>query len=265
MQEEATRACDDADQPRNGQVQSWVSGQHEAVRRRISLLLVDDHALVRESLRVLLETDPEFVVVAEANTLEAALAAVESARPDIAITDLALAYESGIEFAKMLRARKSRTKVLMLTCHASREYVAAALRAGALGYVLKDDGYSQLAKGLRAVQAGNLYITVHESPKPLILPELTITKREREILVHIALGVTNKAMARMLQISIKTVEKHRNNLALKLDLHGAAAFTLFAIRHGLVRCDRSSSPSFAEASMLEPKAWQMNGAVRASG
>jgi DNA-binding NarL/FixJ family response regulator len=255
VQEEATRASDDDDQPGNGQASSWASGQHEAVRRRIRLLLVDDHTIVRESLRVLLETDPEFVVVAEANTLEAALAAVESAQPDIAITDLALSSESGIEFVKMLRARKSRTKVLMLTGHSSREYVAAALRAGALGYVLKDDGYSQLARGLRAVQAGHLYITVHESPKPLILPELTITKREREILLHIAVGVTNKVIARMLRISIKTVEKHRNNLALKLDLHGAAAFTLFAVRHGLVRCDRSSSPSFAEARELAPEPW----------
>jgi DNA-binding NarL/FixJ family response regulator len=255
VQEEATRASDDDDQPGNGQASSWVSGQHEGVRRRIRLLLVDDHTIVRESLRVLLETDPEFVVVAEANTLEAALAAVESAQPDIAITDLALSSESGIEFVKMLRARKSRTKVLMLTGHSSREYVAAALRAGALGYVLKDDGYSQLARGLRAVQAGHLYITVHESPKPLILPELTITKREREILLHIAVGVTNKVIARMLRISIKTVEKHRNNLALKLDLHGAAAFTLFAVRHGLVRCDRSSNPSFAEARELAPEPW----------
>jgi len=292
VQDPPTRVCDDDDHLPNGQVPSCVSrtgevtasgacekfrlyppvqqgatfGPNEVVRRRIRLLLVDDHSLVRESLRVLLETDPQFVVVAEASTLEAALAAVESAKPDVAITDLELASQSGIEFPKMLRACKSRTKVLVLTCHATLEYVSAALRAGALGYVLKDDGYSELAKGLRAVHAGNLYVTVHESPIPPILPELAISKREREILVQIAEGVTNKVIARTLQISIKTVEKHRNNLALKLNLHGAAAFTLFAVRHGLVRCyDDGSSASFSEASALEPKAWEMNGAARASG
>jgi DNA-binding NarL/FixJ family response regulator len=260
MQEEATRTCDDDDQPLNGQVPSCVFGQNETVRRRIRVLLVDDHSLVRESLRVLLETDPEFVVVAEASTLEAALAAVESTKPDVAITDLELSSQSGIEFPKMLKACKSRTKVLVLTCHATLEYVSAALRAGALGYVLKDDGYGELAKGLRAVHAGNLYVTVHASPEPLVMPKLVISKREREILVHIALGVTNKVIARTLQISVKTVEKHRNNLAQKLDLHGAAAFTLFAVRHGLVRCYDDSSSSPADARELAREPWGMNGA-----
>lgn len=196
-------------------------------------------------------------------TLEAALAAAESAESDIAITDLDLSSQCGIEFPRMLRACKSRTKVLVLTCHATLEYVSAALRAG---YVLKDDGYNELAKGLRAVHARNLYVTVHESPKRPILPALAISKREREILMQIAEGVTNKVIARTLQISVKTAEKHRNNLAQKLDLHGAAAFTLFAVRHGLVRCyGDGSSCSSSEASVLEPNAWRMNGAARASG
>ena len=119
--------------------------------------------------------------------------------------------------------------------------------------------------GLRAVHAGNVYLTVHESPKLPILPELAITKREREILVQIAQGVTNKVIARTLQISIKTVEKHRNNLALKLDLHGAAAFTLFAVRHGLVRCYDGSSPAFAEVSEPAPQPWKTNGWAYATG
>jgi DNA-binding NarL/FixJ family response regulator len=212
---------------------------------RLRILLVEDHALVREALKALLETDPGLEIVGEAATFAEALEAVDRLKPTVAVIDVGLPDRSGIELATELKARRSSTHVLVLTAHATREHVQAALNAGVLGYVLKDASYADLLKGLRAVSIGQMFLCVCESVKAqVLLPapagdatgsswRSDVTCRECEVLTRVALGLGNKDIARSLHISVKTVEKHRGNLMRKLDLHGAAALTRFAIYEGL--------------------------------
>jgi DNA-binding NarL/FixJ family response regulator len=213
---------------------------------RLRILLVDDHGLVREALRALLETESEIEIVGEAATCAEALDAVDRLKPTVAVIDIGLPDRSGIELAAELKARKSTTRVLMFTAHATKEHVRAALRAGALGYVLKDTSFADLMRGLRAVSIGQMFLQVCEPYKaPNLLraamegaAEVSghsgITSREREVLAGVALGFSNKEMARSLHVSIKTVDKHRGNLMRKLDLHSVADVTRYAIREGLM-------------------------------
>jgi DNA-binding NarL/FixJ family response regulator len=213
------------------------AGTPAAEEGRLRILLVEDHVLVRQALRALLETDGAFEIIGEVGTVAEALDAVERFKPAVAVTDIGLPDRSGIEFATELRARGLSTRVLVLTAHATEEYVKAALVAGVLGYVLKDASHADLVKGLRAVSTGQMFLCVCESAKAPILPELgesPISDREREVLTCIALGYSNKDIARTLDLSVKTIEKHRSNLTHKLDLHGSAALTLFAVNQGLV-------------------------------
>src|SRR6266404_614903 len=213
---------------------------------RLRILLVDDHALVREALRALLETEPGLEIVGEAATCADALDAVDRLKPTVAVIDIGLPDRSGIELAAELKARRSPTHVLMFTAHATKEYVRAALRAGALGYVLKDTSFADLVKGLRAVSIGQMFLRVCDPFKdPNLLHAAMegaaeaswrsgITSREREVLTGVALGFSNKEMARSLHISIKTVDKHRGNLMRKFNLHSVADVTRYAINEGFL-------------------------------
>jgi DNA-binding NarL/FixJ family response regulator len=219
----------------------------EPAMPRLRILLVEDHALMREALKALLETDPEIEVVGEAANFAEGLAAATALKPAVTVIDVGLPGKSGIELTAEFKARQLSTHVLILTAHATKEYVRAALNAGALGYVLKDASRADLLKGLRTVSIGRMYLCVCEAGKAeVLLPDsaadaslavraLHITSREREVLAAIALSLSNKEIARSLQISNKTVEKHRGNLMRKLDLHGVAALTRFAMREGLIR------------------------------
>ena len=213
---------------------------------RPRILLVDDHALVREALRALLETESGLEIVGEAATFADGLEAVDRLKPTVAVIDIGLPDRSGIELAAELKARRSPTHVLMFTAHATKEYVRAALRAGALGYVLKDTSFADLVKGLRAVSIGQMFLRVCDPFKDPNLPHAAmegaaeaswrsgITSREREVLTGVALGFSNKEMARSLHISIKTVDKHRGNLMRKLDLHSVADITRYAAGKGFL-------------------------------
>jgi two-component system response regulator NreC len=208
---------------------------------RLRLVLADDHLLLRQALRALLETDPAFHVVAEVGSVAEALEAIERLRPDVAVADIGMPDRSGIEFALELRERKLPTRVLILTAHAGEEYVRAALQAGALGYVLKDATHAELVRGIRTVASGHLFLSVCESARAPILPPRApsewlsrITERERDVLAGIARGCGNKDLARSLNLSVKTIEKHRGNLMRKLKVHGTAALTLIAVNQGLV-------------------------------
>jgi DNA-binding NarL/FixJ family response regulator len=213
---------------------------------RLRILLVDDHTLVREALRALLETESGLEIVGEAATCAEALDAVDRLKPTVAVIDIGLPDRSGIELAAELKARRSPTHVLMFTAHATKEYVRAALRAGALGYVLKDTSFADLVRGLRAVSMGQVFLRVCDPFKdPNLLhaamegaAEVSghscITSREREVLTGVALGFSNKEMARLLHVSVKTVDKHRGNLMRKLELHGVADVTRYAVNEGFL-------------------------------
>jgi DNA-binding NarL/FixJ family response regulator len=213
---------------------------------RLRILLVDDHTLVREALRVLIETESGLEIVGEAATCADGLDAVDRLKPAVAVIDIGLPDRSGIELAAALKARRSPTHVLMFTAHATNEYVRAALRAGALGYVLKDASFPDLVRGLHAVSNGQIFLRVCDPFKdPNLLQAAVegaaavswrsgITSREREVLTGVAQGFSNKEMARSLQVSIKTVDKHRGNLMRKLNLHSVADVTRYAIHEGFL-------------------------------
>ena len=213
---------------------------------RIRILLVEDHAILREGLCALLEMEPDLKVVGDAADVDSALAAMERLQPQLVITDLALAGRSGITVINELRSRNVGARVLVLTAHNTEEYIRAALNAGAHGYVLKDSGRADLLQAIRVVVNGGQYLCASVSarvvsgfvhgaePRPAGSPQSLMTLREKQVLTQIALGHPNKIIARDLGLSVKTVEKHRSNLMRKLTLHNAAAVTLFALRHGFI-------------------------------
>jgi DNA-binding NarL/FixJ family response regulator len=212
----------------------------------IRILLVEDHAILREGLRALLELEPDFEVVGEATDVDGAMAEVERLQPSLVVTDLALTGRSGIALISALRGRPANTRILVLTAHNSEEYIRAALNAGAHGYVLKDSGRADLLQAIRVVVRGGQFLCPSVSARVVSgfvngadskgsqSPEQMVTVREKQVLTRIALGHSNKLIARDLGLSVKTVEKHRSNLMRKLTLHNAAGITLFALRHGFI-------------------------------
>jgi DNA-binding NarL/FixJ family response regulator len=223
---------------------------------RNRLVIVEDHAILREGLRALLELEPDLKIVGEATNGTEALPIVQTADPDLVITDIALPGRSGIDLIAALRQMRSQLKILVLTAHNSEEYIRAALNAGAQGYVLKDASRIELLQAIRTVLAGQTYLSASVTaqvvsgylrPKTEKLSLTTaelVTEREREVLTRVALGRSNKLIARELDLSVKTVEKHRANLMRKLTLHNTAAVTRFAIRNGMVTAaDLESTPT----------------------
>jgi DNA-binding NarL/FixJ family response regulator len=212
----------------------------------IRILLVEDHAILREGLRALLEIEPDLAVVGDVASIDSALDAFERLQPDLVMTDLALAGHSGIDLIAELRRRRPGAHILVLTAHNTEEYIRAALNAGARGYVLKDSGRVDLLQAIRTVVGGGQYMCATVAAKVVSgfvsgrearrndSPEALVTGRERQVLTRIALGASNKLIARDLGLSVKTVEKHRANLMRKLTLHNAAAVTLFALRNGFI-------------------------------
>ncbi|MEP6883306.1 MAG: response regulator transcription factor [Gammaproteobacteria bacterium] len=216
-----------------------------ALKPQISIVLVEDHAILREGLKALIEIDPEFRVVGEYSSVEASLDGIRDLQPDVVITDIALPGRSGIELLGEIRQLSPRTRKMVLTAHDNEEYIRAAMNAEADGYVLKDANSAELNRAIRSVAVGQRFLCDAIASKILsgyLLGDQrpgsptvaqTITGREREVLTRIALGNSNKLIARDLGLSPKTVEKHRSNLMRKLQLHNAAAITMFAIRNGL--------------------------------
>jgi DNA-binding NarL/FixJ family response regulator len=216
----------------------------EAGRKR--LVLVEDHAILREGLRALLELEQDLRIVGESANGIDAVAAVEAANPELVITDIALPGRSGIELIGCLRRVRPETRILVLTAHNSEEYIRAALNAGAHGYVLKDASRAELLQAIRSVLGGQTYLCASVTAKVVtgyLRPKSEgmtlsavglVTEREREVLTRVALGRSNKAIARELQVSVKTVEKHRANLMRKLTLHNTAGVTRFAIQAGML-------------------------------
>jgi two-component system, NarL family, response regulator NreC len=213
---------------------------------RSRLVVVEDHAILREGLRALLELEPDLQIAGEASNGIDAVSVVEALKPALLITDIALPRRSGIELIGCLRQMRLELKILVLTAHVSEEYIRAALNAGADGYVLKDASRADLLTAVRAVLGGQTYLCSSVTAKvvsgylrtkvgdPEVVTVDQVTGREREVLTRVALGQSNKLIARALGVSIKTVEKHRANLMRKLTLHNTAAVTRFAIRHGMV-------------------------------
>jgi DNA-binding NarL/FixJ family response regulator len=208
------------------------------------IVLVEDHAILREGLRALIELEPDLKVVGEASTGAEGVRVVQSASPTLVITDLALPGGSGLRTIDELRAACPNLRVLVLTAYCADEYIGAAWSAGADGYVLKDASRAELVQAIRSVIAGQKYFSEPVSARLMsgylrrndlaTLATARITEPEREVLTRIALGESNRRIAVALRLSVKTVAKQRANLLRKLELHNTAAVTLFAVRNGLL-------------------------------
>jgi two-component system response regulator NreC len=212
----------------------------------LSLLLVDDHTILREGLRSLLELQPDLHVAGEAGTFEEAIELATQLQPDIVLTDIGLPGRSGLLLVRELRRVCPSARIVLLTAHASEEYIRAGLDAQADGYVLKDSGHAELIAAIRTVATGQHFLCKAVASRVLATyvhgghpstsqdPLRTVTSRERQVLTRIASGHSNKAVAREFNLSVKTIEKHRANLMRKLGLHNAADITRFALSHHLM-------------------------------
>lgn len=213
---------------------------------RIRVLLADDHAILRAGLRLLLEREPDFVVVAEAGDGRAAVESLAREPADVAVMDVAMPGLNGIEATAQIARQYPKTAVIMLSMHSDEAYVLRCLRAGARGYILKESAEHELIAAMRAVVAGKSYFS--PKVKRLLREDHVarlersgsadrfelLTSREREILQLIAEGNSNKEVAARLFLSVYTVETHRKNILEKLHLHGPADLILYAVRKGMV-------------------------------
>ena len=214
---------------------------------RVRILLADDHTVVRQGLRKLLEERPDWEVIAEAGDGREAVRLAEQQKPDVAILDVAMPLLNGIEATRQIVKRAPATRVLVLTMHSDEAYVNQILKAGATGYLLKDSADVDLIEAVSAVSQGKSFFSpavarlmlddyVRQlADKGLTDRYETLSEREREIFQLIAEGKANKEIAHILSISPSTVETHRARIMEKLDLHSAAEIVLYAVRRGVIR------------------------------
>ena len=211
----------------------------------IRVVVVDDHVLVRAGIRSLLEDLDNVSVVAEAGDGLAALDAIAKEHPDVVVADVAMPGLNGIELIERLAVEQPGVRVLLVSAHANEEYVLRAIRAGGSGYVLKDASPAELEQAIRAVAAGDKYLSPAMSRHVVdaYLERVTddrsagprLSPRQRQVLQMIAEGRSTKEIATSLSLSVKTVETHRAQLMERLDIHDVAGLVRYAIRMGLVR------------------------------
>ncbi|MFC6022821.1 response regulator [Plantactinospora solaniradicis] len=209
------------------------------------ILLADDHALVRRGLRLILDAEPDLMVVAEAADGADAVEAVRKTELDLAILDIAMPRMTGLQAAREIARRAPAVRILMLSMHDNEQYFFEALRAGASGYVLKSVADRDLLEACRAAMRGEPFLYpgaitalirdyLHRARQGERLPESILTPREEEIIKLIAEGNSAKEIAEALVISVKTVDRHRANILQKLGMRDRIDLTRYAIRAGLV-------------------------------
>ena len=207
----------------------------------VRLLLVDDHALVRHGLRILLEKEG-FQVAGEGCDGRDVVRMAAAVHPDIAILDISMPFLNGVDAARELKKSSHNTKVILLTRHDEPQYVTEALRAGVEGYILKSQAATDLIEAIQQVARGGIYLSPNISRAVVDAylsksgpPVDPLTARERQVLQMVGEGKSTKDVARLLGISTKTAESHRGRLMRKLDIHETASLVRYAIRRGLVQ------------------------------
>ncbi len=214
---------------------------------QIKTLLADDHTIVREGLRGLLAVDDGIEVVGEARDGREAVEMTKLHRPDVVVMDIAMPVLNGIEAARQIHALLPATKIIILSAHSDDAYIDRAIEIGAAGFLVKQTSAQILAKTIKKVAAGGVYYSPSIAKRVerqyrkagqtggLASAKATdLTAREREVIQLVAEGHANKQVASTLNISIKTVEKHRQNLMDKLDIHDTAGLTRYAIARGII-------------------------------
>jgi len=213
----------------------------------IRLLLVDDHAVIRSGLKMLLGSQKEMEIVGEAGSAAEALTETERVQPDVILMDIGLPDKTGIEATREIKSKFPKVNIVALTIHEDEEYFFQMLDAGASGYVPKRAAPEELITAIKAAANGEVYLypslakllvrdffsTEHMADQKINLDGLT--EREREVLTHLAEGESNDQIAALLVISPKTVERHRENIMRKLNLHSRSELVRYAIRKGIIK------------------------------
>ncbi len=215
----------------------------------IAVFLADDHAVVRDGLRYLLEAQPDFKVVGDAADGRQTLQLVERLRPDVAIMDIAMPELNGIEATRRIRTDCPSTQVIILSIYSTEEHVSRALQAGALGYVLKESAGIEVVNAVRAVHSGHHYLSQKLSDRLIDdylhqinsigekSPLARLSPREKEVLQLVVEGKSSAEIAAALSLSVKTVETYRSRIFHKLDIDDLPSLVKFAIQHGLTPLD----------------------------
>jgi len=220
-----------------------ISNNAGTPRRRVRLMLVDDHEVVRQGVRSLIETVPDWTLCAEASGGEEALKAAAEAKPDIVVLDVSMPNVSGLDLILQLKKLLPKVEILVLTMHDSERIVAQALRAGSRGYLLKSDSADKLIEAITALSRRQTYFSASVS-ETLLQAYLNsnsnaeheqLTPRERQIVKLVAEGNSNKRIAMILKVSIKTVETHRSAAMRKIGAKSSADLALYAARNELVQ------------------------------
>jgi DNA-binding NarL/FixJ family response regulator len=213
---------------------------------KLRILLGDDHTLVRNGLRKILQERKDWEVVAEAGNGRDAVREAEEQKPDVAILDITMPLLNGIEATRQMVRRRPEIRVLILSMHSTEEYVVQALKAGAAGYLLKDSADTELIRAVAALASGKSYFSPavsrimlddyvrHLSERGITDRYDSLSEREREIFQLIAEGHSNKEIATMLFLSPTTVDTHRAHILQKLDVHNTAELVLYAVRRGVI-------------------------------
>ncbi|MEX1275720.1 MAG: response regulator transcription factor [Bacteroidota bacterium] len=215
----------------------------------VQIVLADDHKIMRDGLRSLLEKQPDLEVVGEADSGSVAIRLVRECSPDVVILDIAMPGLDGTEVARQIKNHNPDVKILALSMHSDKQFVKRMFSSGASGYLLKECAFDELIEAIRSVMANRTYLSpmltsqvIKEyvlrgsdagSTKPSFL-----TPRESEVLQLLAEGTTTKEIAYRLHVSVKTIETHRQQIMEKLDIHSVAQLTKYAIREGLTSLDR---------------------------
>ena len=215
----------------------------------IAVFLADDHAVVRDGLRYLLEAQPDIKVVGDAANGRQTLQLVERLRPDVAIMDIAMPELNGIEATRRIRTDCPSTQVIILSIYSTEEHVSRALQAGALGYVLKESAGIEVVNAVRAVHSGHHYLSQKLSDRLIDdylhqinsigekSPLARLSPREKEVLQLVVEGKSSAEIAAALSLSVKTIETYRSRIFHKLDIDDLPSLVKFAIQHGLTPLD----------------------------